>query len=159
MDIEDLVAKQRAFYNSGATRSVEFRLDALKGLKTDLKQFEDKFFQALKADLNKHEMETYMTEIGMVLEELNFHIKNIRRWTRPKRVPTPLTQFHGKSFILPEPYGLVLIIAPWNYPVQLCLTPLIGAISAGNCAIIKPSAYAPAAKPCHSGTYQIHLSP
>ena len=86
-----------------------------------------------------------MTEIGMVLEELNFHIKHIRRWTRPKRVPTPLAQFHGKSFILPEPYGLVLIIAPWNYPVQLCLTPLIGAISAGNCAIIKPSAYAPAA--------------
>ena len=78
MDIEDLVAKQRAFYNSGATRSVEFRLDALKRLKTGLKQFEDNFFQALKADLNKHEMETYMTEIGMVLEELNFHIKNIR---------------------------------------------------------------------------------
>ena len=145
MSIEDLVAKQRTFYNAGATRSVEFRLDALKRLKTGLKQFEDNFFQALKADLNKHKMETYMTEIGMVLEELNFHIKHIRRWTRPKRVPTPLAQFHGKSFILPEPYGLVLIIAPWNYPVQLCLTPLIGAISAGNCAIIKPSAYAPAA--------------
>lgn len=145
MSIESIVANQRAYFSSDATKPIAFRLDALKRLKRALQQNEHKLCRALKADLNKDEMEAYMTEIGIVLEELSFHIKHIRRWARPKTVPTPLAQFHGKSFILPEPYGVVLIIAPWNYPVQLCLTPLIGAISAGNCAIIKPSAYAPAA--------------
>lgn len=145
MSIESIVANQRAYFSSDATKPIAFRLDALKRLKRTLQQNEHKLCRALRADLNKDEMEAFMTEIGIVLEELSFHIKHIRRWARPKTVPTPLAQFHGKSFILPEPYGVVLIIAPWNYPVQLCLTPLIGAISAGNCAIIKPSAYAPAA--------------
>ncbi len=85
-----------------------------------------------------------MTEIGMVLDETRFHIKHLKRWMGNKRVPTPLAQFHAVSFLSPEPYGVALIMSPWNYPILLCLDPLIGAISAGNCAVIKPSAYTPA---------------
>lgn len=99
---------------------------------------------ALCADLHKASMESYMCETGIVLEELRFHLQHLPRWVRERRVLTPLAQFPARSFLSPEPYGLVLIIAPWNYPLQLCLVPLIGAISAGNCAIVKPSAYAPA---------------
>ena len=85
-----------------------------------------------------------MCETGMVLEEVRFHLKHLKGWMRERAVPTPLAQFHAKSFVSPEPYGVALIISPWNYPVQLCLSPLVGAISGGNCAIVKPSAYAPA---------------
>lgn len=85
-----------------------------------------------------------MCETGIVLEEVRFHLKHLRSWIRERTVPTPLAQFHAKSFVSPEPYGVALIIAPWNYPVQLCLSPLVGAISGGNCAVLKPSAYAPA---------------
>ena len=106
MSIESIVANQRAYFSSDATKPIAFRLDALKRLKRTLQQNEHKLCRALRADLNKDEMEAYMTEIGIVLEELSFHIKHIRRWARPKTVPTPLAQFHGKSFILPEPYGV-----------------------------------------------------
>ena len=144
MNIENIVAKQRAYFASNATKPVEFRINALKSLKAALLQYQQSFNDSLKAELNKHEMETYMTETGMVLEELNFHIRHLKSWTRIKTVPTPMAQFHAKSFVMSEPYGVALIISPWNYPVQLSFTPLIGAISAGNCAIIKPSSYTPA---------------
>ena len=85
-----------------------------------------------------------MCENGLVLEEIRFHLKHLRRWMKERRVPTPLAQFHARSFVSPEPYGVALILSPWNYPIQLCLSPLVGAISAGNCAVVKPSAYAPA---------------
>ena len=85
-----------------------------------------------------------MCETGMVLEEVRFHLKHLKGWMRERTVPTPLAQFPSKSFVSPEPYGVALIISPWNYPVQLCLSPLVGAISGGNCAVVKPSAYAPA---------------
>lgn len=143
MNIHELVEAQRGYFLSGATRSVEFRLNALKKLQHAIKQNETALADALKKDLNKAETESYMCETGMVLDEIRFHIKNVRRWARPRRVSTPLAQFYSRSFISPEPYGVALIVSPWNYPVQLCLEPLIGAISAGNCAIIKPSAYAP----------------
>ena len=99
---------------------------------------------ALKADLNKQPFESYMCETGLLLEEINFHIKRLKKWSKTRRVKSGIGQLPGKSYVCPEPYGVVLIMAPWNYPVQLCLMPLVGAISAGNCAVVKPSAYAPA---------------
>ena len=98
---------------------------------------------ALKADLNKQPFESYMCETGLLLEEINFHIKRLKKWSKTRRVKSWIGQLPGRSYVCPEPYGVVLIMAPWNYPVQLCLMPLVGAISAGNCAVVKPSAYAP----------------
>jgi len=144
MDIKDTVERQQEFYLSGATRSYEFRLDALKKLQQAVRSYESKISDALLADLGKQPFESYMAEIGMVLDEVRFHIRHLRGWMRNKRVPTPLAQFHAVSFLSPEPYGVALIMSPWNYPILLCLDPLIGAISAGNCAVIKPSAYTPA---------------
>ena len=144
MSIETIVANQRDYFFSGATRPIEFRLDALKKLQRALREGESKLCDALKTDLNKSGMESYMTEIGMILDEIGFHIKHLRRWAASKNVKTPMAQFHAKSFVIPEPYGVALIISPWNYPVQLSLDPLVGAISAGNCAVVKPSAYTPA---------------
>lgn len=142
MNIASIVARQRSFFESGATRSLAFRMDALKKLQKAIRENEPLINAAMKADLNKSPFETYMTETGMVLDELHFHLKHLPRWVKSKTVKTPLTQFHAKSFLSPEPYGVVLVMSPWNYPVQLCLEPVVGAISAGNCTVIKPSAYA-----------------
>lgn len=139
-----LIARQREYFESGATRPLSFRMEALRRLQKALLENEELINRAMKADLNKTPFETYMTETGMVLGEIGFHLKHLRRWARTKTVRTPLTQFHAKSFIVPEPRGVVLIMSPWNYPLQLCLVPLVGAISAGCCAVVKPSAYAPA---------------
>ncbi len=128
---------------TGATRTYEFRRRALKKLQTAIRENEDAISGALKADLNKHPFETYMCETGFVLDELHYHLKHLAGWMRERRVRTPLTQFPSSAFISPEPYGVVLIMSPWNYPLQLCLEPLIGAISGGNCAVVKLSAYAP----------------
>jgi aldehyde dehydrogenase (NAD+) len=98
----------------------------------------------MKSDLNKMPFESYVTETGMVLNEIRFHLKHLPRWAKKRPVRTHVTQFHAKSFIAPEPFGVALIMSPWNYPLQLCLEPVVGAISGGNCAVIKPSAYAPA---------------
>lgn len=144
MDIKDLVANQRKYFSTGATRSASFRKNALLKLKGAVKSNEHLIEAAMKSDLNKTPFETYMTETGIVLDEISFHLKHIHRWAKEKRVRTPIAQFHSKSFVSPEPYGVVLIMSPWNYPFQLCFEPLIGAISAGNCAVVKPSAYAPA---------------
>ncbi len=143
MDFSELVARQRAYFESGATRGADFRLQALEKLRAALIRNEGAIFDALKADLNKAPMESYMCENGLVLEEIRFHQKHLRRWMKKRRVRTPLAQFHARSFIAPEPYGVALILSPWNYPIQLCLSPLVGAISGGNCAVVKPSAYAP----------------
>lgn len=142
MNIASIVARQRSFFESGATRSLAFRMDALKKLQKAIRENEPLINAALKEDLNKSPFETYMTETGMVLDELSFHLKHLPCWVKTKSVRTPITQFYAKSFISAEPYGIVLVMAPWNYPVQLCLEPVVGAISAGNCIIIKPSAYA-----------------
>ena len=144
MDIHALVESQHRYYQSGATRPVEFRIEALRKLQRTIRANEKLLADALKQDLNKSETESYMCETGMVLEELSYHIKHVAKWAKERRVKTPLAQFPAKSFISPEPYGVALIVSPWNYPVQLCLNPLIGAISAGNCAVVKPSAYAAA---------------
>ena len=144
MDIQQLTESQRTYFNTGATRRAAFRRQALERLRAALLEHEEELNAALLADLNKAPAESYFTETGMVLEELRFQLKHFEKWARPRRVTTPLAQFPSRGELLPEPYGCVLIMAPWNYPVQLCLTPLVGAIAAGNCAVVKPSAYAPA---------------
>ena len=144
MEIQELAAQQRTYFNTGATRTAAFRRQALERLRAALLEREEELNAALLADLNKAPAESYFTETGMVLEELRFQLKHFEKWARPRQVITPLAQFPSRGELLPEPYGCVLIMAPWNYPVQLCLTPLVGAIAAGNCAVVKPSAYAPA---------------
>lgn len=143
IDIEKLVHSQQRYFASGRTRDIAFRKQALSRLESAVVQYEERILSALNEDLQKSHFEGYMTEIGMVKAELSYVQKRLVRWNRPQRVKTPLAQFPAKSVILREPYGSVLIMAPWNYPFQLCLEPLIGALAAGNCAVIKPSAYAP----------------
>lgn len=144
MNIKTIVTEQRNYFESGVTRLLSFRMESLRKLKKALLENEFLIEAALKTDLNKPPFESYMTETGIVQEEIGFHLKHLPGWIKTKKIKTPLAQFHAKSFVVPEPYGLVLIISPWNYPLQLCLEPLVGAISSGNCSIIKPSAYAPA---------------
>ena len=148
VEVEALVKAQREFFLSGKTLDVGFRVEALKKLKVAVQSHEEAINDALMKDLRKSRLESYMSETGMVLDEIGFELKHIKSWTKTRRVKTPIAQFLSKSFVVPEPYGVVLIMAPWNYPVQLCLEPLIGAIAAGNTAIIKPSAYAPAVSSC-----------
>jgi aldehyde dehydrogenase (NAD+) len=143
VEIEEIVQAQRAFFTTDATKSVAFRINALNKLRTAILKKEPEINAAIKSDLNKSEFETYMTESGMVLDELRFVTGHLSGWAKRKAVHTPIAQFHSKSFKMPEPYGVVLIISPWNYPFQLSLEPLVGALAAGNCAIIKPSTYAP----------------
>ena len=140
MAFSGLYTKQHEYFMTGATRSYEYRIEALRKLKIGLRKWEVRLDQALIADLHKHETEAYMSEIGIVIEEISYHEKRLKGWMKDRYVPTPLTQFKSSCFISSEPYGSVLIASPWNYPVQLCLSPLVGAISAGNCAVIKPSA-------------------
>lgn len=116
----------------------------LKTLQKSIIAHESEIFDALKKDLNKSPFEAYETEVGITLQELQYVIKHVRSWAKPKRVKTPLLHFKSTSFILSEPYGVVLIMSPWNYPLQLSIAPLIGSIAAGNCTLIKPSAYSPA---------------
>lgn len=142
MDIHSAVTQQRSFFASGATRPVEFRLEMLKRLRRAITDNDAAISAALLADLNKQPAETYMCETGLVLEEISYHLRRLRSWCKPRSSAASAAQLPGTGRIYPEPYGVVLIMAPWNYPVQLCLMPLIGAISAGNCAIVKPSAYA-----------------
>lgn len=143
MDYSAIYAKQRAYYQTGATRSREARVEALKKLRSALKEHTPALHEALRKDLNKHPMESTMCETGIVSKELKYTLRHLKGWMREKRASAPIYTFPGHGFISPEPLGQVLIISPWNYPVQLCLVPLIGAIAAGNCAVIKPSVKAP----------------
>ncbi len=116
----------------------------MQKLKQAIKTQEADITAALYQDLHKSEQESYTTEIGIVLEEISFVMKRLGKWIKPKRVKTPLTHLGSKSIIIPEPYGTVLVIAPWNYPLRLALSPLIGAIALGNTVVLKPSEYTPA---------------
>lgn len=138
-----LIEKQKAYFKTNETKDIPFRLNALQKLKSAIQTNEIELMNALKSDLNKSEFDSYSTEIGVVLEEIRFTLKHLKAWSKPKSVKTPLTHIGSKSFIYPEPYGVALIISPWNYPFQLAIAPLIGAIAAGNCAIIKPSELTP----------------
>lgn len=141
---KELLEKQRAFFKAGYTLDVRGRKAALKILSNTIKQMQDEIIAALKQDLGKSETEAYMCEVGLALGELNDAIKHVRCWSRKKHVRTPLAQFPARSYVISEPFGNVLIMSPWNYPFLLSISPLISALAAGNTAIIKPSAYAPA---------------
>lgn len=142
-EIKDILQQQNHFFSSGKTIPAEFRLKQLESLKETMIRHEADLAAALKEDLGKSRMESYMCEIGLTLSELTWMQKHLRNLMRSKRVSTPAAQFAAKSFRSPSPYGTVLIMSPWNYPVLLTLDPLIDAIAAGNTAVVKPSAYAP----------------
>lgn len=145
MNIEELVTKQKKFFAQGKTLDIAYRKAALKRLEASIKKYKSEIDKAVYADLNKSPMETFMCETGLTLAELSYVYKHTSRWARNRRVRTSLANFHGKSFTVQEPYGVTLIISPWNYPILLTMEPLIGALSAGNCCVLKPSAYSPAA--------------
>lgn len=137
--MNDHYTSKRIFFESGKTREYKFRIQQLEKLKDSIKKHEDEIIKALQFDLGKPIFEAYTAEIGILYEELNIAIKNLALWMRKKPVPTPIFLFPSKSYIVPEPKGVVFIISPWNYPFQLSISPLIGAIAAGNCAVLKPS--------------------
>lgn len=143
MNIPSLINNQRKYFNSGESRDVKFRIQQLKKLKSVFENHEDECLLALAADLGKSRTEAYLTEIVFIRDELNMAIKNTKKWSKAKRVPTPIILAIASSYRQPEPYGITLIVSPWNYPIALAIAPLIGAISAGNTALIKPSELAP----------------
>lgn len=142
-EIKDLVTRQRKYFQTGATLPVSVRIDALKRLYGVISGCEKEIHTALKRDLGKSGFESYMCETGLVLEEISYMLKHIHRFAREKNVRTPLAQFHSRSFKKPSPYGVTLIMSPWNYPFMLTLSPLVDALAAGNTAVVKPSAYSP----------------
>ena len=142
--MKEKIEAQRRFFESGRTVSIAFRKNALRRLGRAIRLYESEIYEALRKDLNKSRTEAFMCEIGMTLSELSHTLRYIDKWAKKKRVPTPLAQFSAESFTVQEPYGVALIMAPWNYPFLLTMSPLIGAIAAGNCVTVKPSAYAPA---------------
>jgi aldehyde dehydrogenase (NAD+) len=142
--INEIYQKQKAFFRTGKTKDINFRKQQLMSLRKAIDEHEAEILEALKKDLNKPAFEAYVAEIGIVTSEIDLAIKNISSWAKPKKVKTPLIHFLASSYIQSEPYGLVLIIAPWNYPFQLLINPLIASIAAGNCCILKPSELAPA---------------
>ncbi len=142
--IEKIIERQKKYFQSGATLSVEFRIKMLKRLYGAVKKYESEICEALKNDLGKSAYEAYMCEIGMALSEITYMIKHIRRFTSEHKVRTPLAQFCAVSYEKPLPYGNVLIMSPWNYPFLLSVSPLTDAIAAGNTAVLKPSVYSKA---------------
>lgn len=144
IEIQEVLNKQQDFFSSGNTLPVENRISALRKLRAAIHRHEAALTDALKADLGKSSSESYMCEIGLSLSELDWMLRHIRRLTKAKTVYTPIAQFAAHSFRSPSPYGNVLIMSPWNYPVLLTIDPLIDALAAGNTVVVKPSAYAPA---------------
>lgn len=141
--IQDTVAEQKAYFATGATRGIPFRIEQLKRLYTAIEKYQPELEDAIREDLHKSAEEFYLTEISIVLGEIKHHIKHLKRWAKPKRVKTPIHLLPSTSKIISEPLGCALIIAPWNYPFQLLMNPLAGAISGGCCAVLKPSPYTP----------------
>ena len=142
--IDGIVASQKAFYKSGVTRNPAFRKDALRKMRDGLKKWEKPLCDALWQDLHKCYEEAYMTEIGLIYGEIEDALKHLSRWARRRRMRSPLTVMPSSSYVVREPMGNTLIVSPWNYPVQLLLSPLAGAIAAGCTAVLKPSPYVPA---------------
>lgn len=142
--ISGYLKKQREYFQSGATLSVKFRIEKLKILRETIRKYEKEIGKALRADLGKSDFEGYMCETGLVLSEISYMIRHTKKFAKEKRVKTPLAQFASRSYKKPSPFGNVLIMSPWNYPFLLTFDPLVDAISAGNTAIVKPSAYSPA---------------
>lgn len=143
-EIKQIINAQRTYFQTGATLSIDKRLLALRKLKACILKHEQTIHTALRQDLGKSSFENYMCETGLVLSELSYMIKHTKHFAKEKNVRTPLAQFHSRSFKKPSPYGVTLIMSPWNYPFMLTIEPLIDAIAAGNTAVLKPSAYSPA---------------
>lgn len=139
IELKSIVEKQRKFFNTNTTKSIEFRISMLQKLENVIKENEKQILSSLNNDLSKSEAEAYMTEIGIVYGEIREALKKVKKWSKPKRVRGSLGTFPAKSYVYSEPYGIVLIMAPWNYPFNLSLSPLVAAIAAGNCAVIKCS--------------------
>ncbi len=144
MSIQETVERCRAYFSTGATIPVEARIEALRALERSIVAHEDDINAALYKDLGKSATESYMCEVGLTLAELRYQLRHVRRWARRHRKPTGLANFHATSFTVAEPYGVALIMSPWNYPFMLTMEPLAGAIAAGNTCVLKPSAYSPA---------------
>ena len=140
--LDELLQKQKDYFRTGETRDIEFRISKLKRLKKAIKIYEQKVLYALRADLGKPEQESFFSEVGGIYASIDLFVKNLTKWTKARAVNTPIVQY-GESYIEYEPYGSVLIIAPFNYPFQLAMEPLIGAIASGNTAVVKPSELAP----------------
>ena len=141
IEIESIVREQQIFFKSHVTTDLKFRIENLKKFKAAILRYEGKITEALWRDLHKSKEEAYLTEISLVMQEIDHHLKKIRSWAAPKRVRTPFHLLPSASHIYSQPLGNVLIIAPWNYPVQMLFLPLVGAISSGCCALLKPSPY------------------
>ncbi len=141
---EDILNNQKAFFRSGKTLSVSYRKSVLESLKRTVMEMEGEINDALLSDLGKSGTEAYMCETGMTLSSLSHTISHLRSYSRRRRARTPLAQFPARSYIIPEPYGNVLVMSPWNYPLLLSLSPVVSAVAAGNTVILKPSAYSPA---------------
>lgn len=137
--LEQMIEEQRNFFYSGQTKDVEFRKAQLKNLKKSIKKYEKDILLSLKEDLGKNEFEAYSNEVGIVLDSISYMLKNLDEWVKPEQIKTPIHFQPAKSFIVREPYGVTLIIGPFNYPFQLIMEPLLGAIIGGNTAIVKPS--------------------
>jgi acyl-CoA reductase-like NAD-dependent aldehyde dehydrogenase len=138
-DVGRLIDEQREYFHSGRTRDVGFRIEMLKKLRRLIVDNEGAIMEALNKDLGKSDFEAYGTEVGFVLAELDHTLKYIKKWAKPKKVGTSMFHAIGSSHVYNDPYGVVLIVGPWNYPFQLVIAPLIGAIAAGNCSVVKPS--------------------
>lgn len=143
MKIDNLAHKLRDAVHSNGHLNVKLRKERLEKLKNVITKLVPEISEALRLDLGKSSFESYTTEIGFILEEISYTLKHIDDWAKVKKVKTPITLFPGKSAIHPEPYGVVMIISPWNYPFQLCLSPFVGAFAAGNRVVVKPSEFAP----------------
>ena len=142
--IDRILSAQRAFFSTGVTLDVNFRIKALKKLQKALTEKEADIVAALRSDLGKSAEESYMCETGIVLSEISYMLRHVRHFAKEQTMATPLAQFASHSYRKPSPYGVTLIMSPWNYPLMLTLDPLVDAIAAGNTAIVKPSAYSPA---------------
>lgn len=143
-EIHSIVTTQRRFFFNGKTQSIDARIAALKRLKHAIQKYESEINAALRSDLGKSPFESYMCEVGLTLSEISYMLRHIRSFAKEKTVRTPLAQFASRSFQKPSPYGVTLIMSPWNYPFLLTIDPLVDAIAAGNTAVVKPSAYSPA---------------
>lgn len=142
--IKNLIKNQQTFFYHGNTVDYDFRKEALQKFRKMLTEYEAEIYYALKQDLNKSKHEAFVTELSYLYTEIDFTLKYLRNWMEPEKVPTPLTHKGSKSYIIKEPYGVVLVVSPWNFPFHLALAPAIAALAAGNCVILKPSEYAKA---------------
>ncbi|WP_082686359.1 aldehyde dehydrogenase [Bacillus coahuilensis] len=157
--VEQARLTQKKYFQTGSTKPIETRIETLEKLKDLIKRNEQQLLDALKQDLHKSNQEGYLTEIGIIYEEIKFTLQHLKDWAKPKKVKTPFTHFGSKGYKIAEPYGVTLIIAPWNYPFQLTVSPLIGSIAAGNTAIIKPSELTPSVSHVMAEMINNHFDP